>query len=416
MCCTATGGWAQPPQPGFADALLGRWDLTIESAGGPYPSWFEVRLRTETELMARFVGRVGSARYVSDIDFVGGRVTLRVPVQYESDIDALRFEGTLRGERIEGTTLAAGGAAVRFTATRAPALAAAQRPRWRSASPLFNGRDLAGWAPRSAQHAGCWRVQGEVLTATPPCVDLVTEATFGDFRLHAELRFPPGSNSGVYLRGRYEVQIQDDAGKAFDPLRMGGVYGFIAPSVDAALGAGEWQTLEVELVGRRVTVVLNGTTLIEAQEIPGITGGALDSDEGAPGPIMLQGDSNTVPLKNRQGPSGSPPSSARTAPGRASPCASSTACCGLMAARSGSGTGPDAVRRAFVFQSPGFVRGERAAERRAGPGRGCASPRREARAGRRQTGPRRARSIARAMLPASSPVASSSVLPWRGPW
>ena len=131
---------------------------------------------------------------------------------------------------------------------------------------------------------------GGVLAATPPCVDLVTDATFRDFRLHAELRFPPGSNSGIYLRGRYEVQIQDDAGKALDPLRMGGVYGFIAPSVDAARAAGEWQTLDVELVGRRVTVVLNGTTIIEAQEIPGITGGALDSDEGAPGPIMLQGD------------------------------------------------------------------------------------------------------------------------------
>ena len=129
--------------------------------------------------------------------------------------------------------------------------------------PLSNGRDLTGWTPRSAQHAGCWRVQGAVLAATPPCVDLVSDATFRDFRLHAELRFPPGSNSGIYLRGRYEVQIQDDAGKALDPLRMGGVYGFIAPSVDAARAAGEWQTLDVELVGRRVTVVLNGTTIVD---------------------------------------------------------------------------------------------------------------------------------------------------------
>ena len=248
--------------------------------------------------MGRFVGRVGSARYVSDIDYAGGRVTLRVPVQYESDIDALRFEGTVSGERIEGTTLAADGAAVRFTATRAPALPAESRSRWRAATALSNGRDLTGWTPRSAEHAGCWRVLGGVLTATPPCVDLVTDATFGDFRLHAELKFPPGSNSGVYLRGRYEVQIQDDAGKALDPLRMGGVYGFIAPSVDATRAAGEWQTLDVELVGRRVTVVLNGTTIVYGQEIPGITGGALDSDEGAPGPIMLQGDHGAIEFRN----------------------------------------------------------------------------------------------------------------------
>jgi hypothetical protein len=248
--------------------------------------------------MARFVGRVGSARYASDIHFEGGRVTLRVPVQYETDIDALRFEGTVRGSRIEGTTLAADGAAVRFTATRAPALPPASRPRWRAATPLINGRDLSGWTPRSAQHAGCWRVEGGVLAATPPCVDLVSDTTFRDFRLHAELRFPPGSNSGIYLHGRYEVQIQDDLGRALDALRMGGIYGFIAPSVDAARVAGEWQTLDVELVGRRVTVVLNDKTIIDDEEIPGITGGALDSEEGAPGPIMLQGDHGAIEFRN----------------------------------------------------------------------------------------------------------------------
>jgi hypothetical protein len=293
----ALPAFAQARRPGFADELLGRWDLTIEAPEGGYPSWLEVRLRTEVELMGRFVGRMGSARYVSDIDYSDGRVTLRVPVQYENDIDALRFEGTVRGDRIEGTTLAADGAAVRFTATRAPALAAESRPRWRAAIPLANGRDLSGWTPRSAEHEGCWRMQGAVLAATPPCVDLVSDAAFRDFRLHAELRFPPGSNSGVYLRGRYEVQIQDDAGKALDALRMGGIYGFIAPSVDAARSAGEWQTLDVELVGRRVTVVLNGTTIIDGQEIPGITGGALDSDEAAPGPIMLQGDHGPIEFR-----------------------------------------------------------------------------------------------------------------------
>jgi hypothetical protein len=298
LLCIAVPIAAQPPQPGFADALLGRWDLRIEAPDGAYPSWLEVRLRTETELMARFVGRVGSARYASDIDYRDGRVTLRVPVQYETDIDALRFEGTVRGDRIEGTTLAADGAAVRFTATRAPALEAGSRPRWRPATPLAYGRNLSGWTLRTAQHPGCWSVQGAVLASTPPCVDIVSDATFGDFRLHAELRFPPGSNSGIYLRGRYEVQIQDDAGKALDPLRMGGVYGFIAPSVDAARAAGEWQTLDIELVGRRVTVVLNGTTIVDDEEIPGITGGALDSDEDARGPIMLQGDHGPIEFRN----------------------------------------------------------------------------------------------------------------------
>jgi hypothetical protein len=163
---------------------------------------------------------------------------------------------------------------------------------------MLNGRDLTGWTPRSGEHAGCWRLQSGVLAATPPCVDLVTTATFVDFRLHAEFRFPQRSNSGVYLRGRYEVQIQDDAGKALDPLRIGGVYGFIAPTMAAARPAGAWQTLDVELVGRVVTVILNGTTIVDGQEIPGITGGALDSNEDEPGPIMLQGDHGAIEFRN----------------------------------------------------------------------------------------------------------------------
>ena len=303
--CAAMAVWlaaapvaAQAPEPGFADALLGRWDLTVEAADDAYPSWLEVRLRTETELMGRFVGRVGSVRHVAELTFDDGRVELRVPVQYEQQAGDLRFEGVLRGDRIEGTTRAEDGTSVRFVATRAPPLARPGGVEWGEPVALFNGRDLAGWTPRSAEHAGCWRVQAGVLAASPPCVDLVTDAAFGDSRLHAELKFPPGSNSGVYLRGRYEVQIQDDAGKALDPLRMGGVYGFIAPSSAAARAAGEWQTLDVELVGRRVTVVLNGTTIIDGQEIPGITGGALDSDEGFAGPIMLQGDHGAIEFRN----------------------------------------------------------------------------------------------------------------------
>jgi hypothetical protein len=297
-CLVAAPLAAQAPSPGFADAVLGRWNLTVDGADAAYPSWIEVRLRTESELMGRFVGRFGSVRYVSDIDYADGRVTWRAPVQYERGTEALEFEGALRGDRIEGTTRGVGAAAVSFTAVRAPVLSRPQPPVWGEPESLLDGRELEGWQPRSSARAGCWRLERGVLAATPPCVDLITDESFDDFRLHAELRYPAGSNSGVYLRGRYEVQIQDDAGKALDPLRMGGVYGFIAPAAAAARPAGEWQTLDVELVGRTVTVVLNGLTIIDAQEIPGITGGALDSDEGAPGPIMLQGDHGPIEFRS----------------------------------------------------------------------------------------------------------------------
>src|SRR5438309_5207292 len=89
-------------------------------------------------------------------------------------------------------------------------------------------------------------------------------------------RYPKGSNSGIYLRGRYEVQIEDNYGDEPDSHKIGGIYGFLTPSVNAAKRPGEWQTLDIMLVGRVLTIVFNGERIIDRQTIPGITGGALD--------------------------------------------------------------------------------------------------------------------------------------------
>lgn len=287
----------QRPEAGFADDVLGRWDLTIEDPNGAYPSWLEIRLRTETGLMGRFVGRVGSVRHVADIDYADGRLQFSVPVQYEAQTAPLRFEGLYAHGLVVGSTRDSSGATLRFTARPAPTLGATAAPTWGEPIALFNGRDLSGWRTRGGEQAACWGVARGVLASVPPCVDLITERRFRDFALQLEFRYPPGSNSGVYLRGRYEVQIQDDRGKALDPLRLGGIYGFIAPRLDAAGHAGEWQRLDVELVGRRVTVALNGRKIIDGQDIPGITGGALDSREAEPGPIMLQGDHGPIEFR-----------------------------------------------------------------------------------------------------------------------
>ena len=288
---------AERPARGFADDLLGRWDLRVAGDDGEYPSWVELRLRTEWQLMARFVGRFGSTRYTDDVEFADGRLRLRVPVQYEPGPGALEFEGELRDGGLAGTLIAPGAEAVPFTGERAPALERAGVPEAGNPLALFDGVSLSGWRPRHAAHAGCWQVADGVLRATPPCVDLVSVPRFDDFRLEVELRYPAGSNSGLYLRGRYELQIQDDHGLAVDPLRMGGVYGFIAAATNAARPAGAWQRYDVELRGRRVTVALNGTTVIAGSEIPGITGGALDAEEAEPGPLMLQGDHGPIEFR-----------------------------------------------------------------------------------------------------------------------
>jgi len=289
--------FAQQPEPGFADPVLGRWDLTVEAQDGSYPSWLEIRLRTEWQLMASFVGRFGSARHIAAIDYDSGRLEFRVPVQYERNPDDLYFVGTLSGDRLTGTTVDSSGQTLSWSAVRAPSLERQQVRQWGESLELWNGRDLEGWRPRSDKLPGCWSVADNLLVATPPCVDLISERSFEDFRLHVEFKYPPGSNSGLYLRGRYEVQIQDDLGKALDPLRIGGVYGFLAPSANAARATNEWQDYDITLIGRRITVVLNGKTIVDNQVVPGITGGALDSNEGLPGPLMLQGDHGPISFR-----------------------------------------------------------------------------------------------------------------------
>jgi len=288
---------AETPSPGFADPVLGRWDLTVEGEDGAYPSWLEIRLRSESALMAEFVGRFGSKRHASAATFSGGKLQVRIPVQYERGTEELVFEGSLADGRLSGETRIGDGPGSAWTGVRAPLLARDEVNDWGEPVALIRD-DLSGWRPRSAQHAGCWEVADGILRASPPCVDIISESRFEDFRLHLEFRYPPGSNSGVYLRGRYEVQIQDDRGKAVDPLRIGGLYGFIAPRTNAARAPHEWQSYDIELIGRRLTVSLNGIEIISRREIPGITGGALDSDEGSPGPLMLQGDHGPIEFRN----------------------------------------------------------------------------------------------------------------------
>jgi hypothetical protein len=278
-------------------AVVGHWDITVHGPGGDYPSWLEVRRSGTSTLVGSFVGQTGSARPISRVEVEDGRIRFTVPPQWEKRKDDQRFEGRLEGDVLRGQTTDAQGREVAWTGRRAPSLKRAQPPEWGEPVELFDGKDLAGWKPRSDAAKNEWRARDGMLVNAASGTDLRTERTFNDFKLHAEYRYPRGSNSGIYLRGRYEVQIEDDHGEEPDSHHSGGVYGFLTPSVNAARPAGEWQAVDVTLVGRVVTVELNGERVIDRQTIPGITGGALDSDEGAPGPILLQGDHGPIEFR-----------------------------------------------------------------------------------------------------------------------
>lgn len=275
-------------------SVLGRWDLTVTGADGvAYPSWVEIT-RSEDHLTGRFVGRVGSQRPLKSVEYKDGVLTFNLPIQYERQTHDLSFHGRLLSGRLEGETMDAESKTIKWVGRRAPSLERKGEPKWGKDVKLFNGRDLKGWRLRDPKAASAWVVEDSVMTNQPNSTDLVTEQKFKDFKLHVEYKMVEKSNSGVYLRGRYEVQIQDDFGKEPESHRNGGVYGFITPTSNPVKKAGEWQTYDITLIGRRITVVLNGTTIIDNQEIPGITGGALDSSEGEAGPIFLQGDHTKI--------------------------------------------------------------------------------------------------------------------------
>ena len=278
------------------ETVAGRWDIVITTPEGPRPSWLEIRRSGREALVGQFVGIVGSARPVAQIVGNGDSLRFTIPRQWEDGTGDLTVEGRLDGDRLAGRMTFPDGKQYDWTATRAPSLRRPARPTWGAPVPLLHQNDLGGWHAIGGENQ--WMVTDGILRSPKSGANLVTDRTFGDFRLHIEFRYPKGSNSGVYLRGRHEVQIEDNFGTDPDLGRFGAVYGFIAPSEMAAKQPGEWQTYDITLVGRMVTVVANGKTVIFEREIPGITGGALDSDEGAPGPLMLQGDHGPIEYRN----------------------------------------------------------------------------------------------------------------------
>jgi len=163
---------------------------------------------------------------------------------------------------------------------------------------LFNGKDLAGWKP-VGRYKSEWRAEDGVLANPVESDNLHTEKEFEDFELHLEFKLPKGGNSGVFLRGCKEVQVFDSFGKeklAEDDC--GGIFGKLPPRVNACKPPGEWNSLDIAIVGRKITVVLNGKTTVDGQVVNGVTGGQINEDEDKPGPLMLQGDHSAVWYRN----------------------------------------------------------------------------------------------------------------------
>lgn len=278
------------------NTAIGRWDLTVNKDGKMVPSWLEVKLSGVKTLVGYFVADGGSARPISQIQVKEGKIYFSIPPQWDRSEKDMVFEGILENDKLTGTITSSMGKLYPFTGERAPLLKRTTPTVWDKAIKLFNDKNLEGW--HASGKVNQWVVENGVLKSPKSGSNFITDQVFSDFKLHIEFRYPAESNSGVYLRGRYEVQVEDNKGKEPLSTYFGGIYGFLTPNEMTAKSPGEWQSFDITLIGRRVSIVANGKAIITDQIIPGITGGALDSKEGEPGPIMLQGDHGPVEYRN----------------------------------------------------------------------------------------------------------------------
>ncbi len=297
MLAVIMPGWAviASASPGGEDAFLGRWDITATGSpsGLPRNCWLELR-RDDGVLKGRFNAGGGAVFDLPQVTIERGKLKFQygkpeAPEVWQATVKAARLVGTAH---LNGETLS-------WSGVRGPAWPSTP-PRRKPGKPidLFNGKDVSGWLCQDPRRPMGWFVKdGILMNEGKGANNIYTQQKFNDFKLEVEFNVDPQSNSGVYLRGRYEIQILDGYGRPLDVHSQGALYGFIVPAVNADKPAGEWQTYEITLIANHVTVILNGTKIIDNGEIPGITGGALDANEKGPGPILLQGDHGRVQFR-----------------------------------------------------------------------------------------------------------------------
>ncbi len=276
--------------------FVGRWDFNITTPAGTRGSWLGVTEKDgKVEVWYQPTG--GNVYEVKDAKVNGSHITL--PLSPSSgNRPAMTWELDAAGGKLTGVQKR-GDSTVALTGVRAPELKRSAPKSWSKPEALFNGKDLTGWEPMGNAANSHWTVKDGLLVNEEHGANLKSTRTFNDFKVHFEVNCPEHANSGFYLRGRYEVQLEYEPLSANPPeRRIGSIYGRIAPKGDLPRTPGQWETFDVTLVGRTVTVVRNGVTTIDHQEIEGITGGALDANEGDPGPFYIQGD-HTGGLKFR---------------------------------------------------------------------------------------------------------------------
>ncbi len=271
-----------------SNPFIGRWDFDVPTPNGIGANWLGVTEKGAS-LEIWFQPTGGHVYQVKDFKVNGSHLSLVVSPGGNSN-PPMTWELDASGGKLSGVQKS-GEKTVELTGLPAPELNHAEPKAWTAAEPLFNGKNLDGWEPVGNVTHNHWMVKDSELVNEERGANLKTTRKFEDFKLHFEVNCPDRANSGFYLRGRYELQLEYEPADS-EPVnrQMGSIYGRIAPKVELPRKPGQWETFDVTLVGRTVTVVRDGQLTIDHQEIDGITGGALDANEGEPGPFYIQGD------------------------------------------------------------------------------------------------------------------------------
>ena len=292
-----------PPTGGVAD-LLGRWNITGEGAYGDHVYWLEVRQDENGALRGSFLNRRGGLIPLAQVGLEDSE--LRFEIRPRPNAPREVHRARVEEGRLLGRMTAEDGS--REIPSREIPWIGERPPQWgthnangrfRLGTPvqLFDGETLQNWLPRDPSQPLGWTIADGAMRNEDRANNLVSRHHFENFRIRAEYSIAEKSNSGIFLRGRYELQIVDDAGQVPGPQGHMALYSRVAPALNASLPAGQWQVVEATIVGNRLTVDLNGKRVHDNIVLDGITGGAIDSREGAPGPVMIQGDHGKVAFR-----------------------------------------------------------------------------------------------------------------------
>jgi hypothetical protein len=284
----------------------GRWDITVENEERRRAWWLEVNGAGTASLSGKFISALGGdLNIIQNLRINDGVLTFSFErrtnpitrgqpgnLMYKAWLvnkDELAGEHSIEGQSRKLT----------FRGKRAPVINEKDDASWKRGKPvdLFNGKDLSNWTAMVPGKDLGWKVENGLMKNVAGANNLVSNEKFWNFELHCEFRIGEHSNGGIGLRGRYEIQIVDDYGKPPDSHGTGALYSRIKPRVNASKAPGEWQSYDVRLVGRTLTVVVNGQTVIEKAQVEGLTAMAHDWDESVPGPISVQGDHGPVEIR-----------------------------------------------------------------------------------------------------------------------